>query len=142
MAKEVIGKIMETYAVLSDDGGRKLIYASIAWNDRAPKDEIRQVWTDEDGKEHLGKGIAVTDAQVKKLIKAFQKKIGEPITKDEVTVANVGVNFNQIFEEAVSISDLRAAGNPTEDGFIRLSYKDGMSPHKLKSTIVRKVEKE
>lgn len=146
MAKEVSGKIIETYGILEQSASGKMIYASISWNDRAPKDEIRNIWIDADGVEHLGKGIAISDDQMVRLIEAFQRKGGNFKKPVEPAVENTsskksseeGVDFNQIFKDSQVIADMRAAGNPTEDGFIRLAYKPGWNPHKLKTRFVKK----
>lgn len=130
MANGVTGKILETYAVLEATDKTKLIYASISWNGRPPKDEIRNVWIDEDGEEHLGKGVAITDSNMRKLIAAYERKEqipgGLPEKPDDGTV-----NFSKIFDEADSIADIRAKGYATKDGLARLTYREGVNPRNL-----------
>ena len=144
MSKDVTCKIIETYAILEQESGKKVIYASVAWNGNAPKDEIRMVWTDKDGEEHVGKGIAISDSQMRKLIKAFCRKSGEKLpdgVERPEKLKDGEVNFGAIFEAADGIAELRSKGFATHNGFARLTYADGSSPRKLKDHYIASLKK-
>ena len=121
-------EIKEEYAVLRESDSGRLIYGSFSWNGREPKDELRITWIDKDGEEHVGKGLAITDDEIKTLYHSLKDKKKK----------QHGVDFGEIFREAETIGEMRDAGNPTKDGFIMLSYKDGMSPDKLKDSLRKK----
>ena len=129
--KTVDGKILKIYKTLSSDDGRDLIYAQIQWDDRPPKDEIRIVWTDSSGSKHLGKGVALSRKESMALKEALQSRNFEEDCNDTIPE----VNFSDIFEEAKGIAKIRANGNATKDGFVVLSYKDGVNPKTLKNMI-------
>ena len=93
--------------------GDKLIYANVSWNNGEGKDELRSIWTDKDGEEHLGKGVAITRDDIKELSKLA----------DEAEFKETGVDFNKIFSESSNITNLRNRGYTTKDGFIVLKRK-------------------
>lgn len=143
MSKDVTCKIVETYAVLDQDGGKKVIYASVSWNGNAPKDEVRMVWTDKDGEEHVGKGISLSDSQMRKLMKAYCRKTGEkpPEEIEKPEKIDGSVNFGSIFEAADGIADLRSRGFATHNGFAKLTYADGKAPRRLKENYIEEQRK-
>lgn len=101
--------IEEEYGMIGDDK----LYARIAWNDKPAKDEVRKVWVDKEGERHLGKGIDLDEDEVEELYKL--KKKAHPD----------GVDFDAIFKSTRGISERRAAGMVTKDGFIVLQRKGG-----------------
>lgn len=106
--------VKHVHGILSDNGfGTKKIYASISWNDREAKDEIRLVKKDVNGNDVVGKGIALTDDEMENLIKAYHKKKAE----EEV---HKPVDFSQIFDRAPNIVEQREKGYVTKDGAIVL----------------------
>lgn len=123
MAKDPIKcEIKKLYGVLSESAnGSKKIYANISWNGREAKDEIRSTWTNNDGEEVVGKGIALTDDEVEKLIEYHEAKKGPK-----------PVNFDDIFADAPSILDRREQGHVTKDGAIVLQ-EDGELARRAKA---------
>ena len=119
---DLSGEIIKVHGELRKGDHGRLIYASVSWNGREAKDEIRNTWIDKDGEEHIGKGIAISDEEMESLIEAYHNK-----QKHEAAV-----DFGNIFREAETIGEMREAGNPTKDGFMLLSYRDGHSPNTLK----------
>lgn len=101
---ELACEIMEEYGTLGEDK----VYASISWNNRAPKDEVRKVWFDKEGNRQLGKGIDLSKEEIEELHALMKKTHKEP------------VDFDEIFKSTRGITEKRQAGFRTEDGFIRL----------------------
>lgn len=111
---KVVGEVKELHGVLSDNGfGTKKIYATVSWNGNPAKTEIRNVRTNSDGEEILGKGISISDDEMENLIKSYKEK-----KKKED--ANKPVDFNSIFHKTEDIIEKRESGHVTENGFIVL----------------------
>ena len=111
---KIVGEIKELHGVLSDNGfGTKKIYATVSWNGNPAKTEIRNVRTNADGEEILGKGISLSDDEMEKLIDSYKKKK----RKED---ANKPVDFNSIFSKTEDIISKRESGHVTENGFIIL----------------------
>jgi hypothetical protein len=106
--------IQEVYGTLSDNGyGTRKIFAKVSWNGLPAKPEIRTVRKKADGEEVVGKGIALTDDEMDKLILAYRKK---KASDDK----NKPVNFQNIFNAAPGIIDKREEGHVTKNGYIIL----------------------
>lgn len=101
--------INRTYGRVNDN----LIFANISWNDREGKDELRYIYTDKNKKERLGKGIAITRDDIRKLNKIV----------DDLEFKERGVDFNEIFSSSSNIVSLRNRGYTTKDGFIVLERR-------------------
>ena len=100
---EISCDVEEIYCKLSN----KKIYARVSWNGKDAKDEIRKCWEDKDGQLQIGKGVDITDEDIKMLYDTMKHK-PKP------------VDFDEIFEESKGLTALREAGLKTEDGFIKL----------------------
>jgi hypothetical protein len=75
MMKNIIRKITEELAVLSVSGsGYTKEINLVSWNGAEPKYDIRS-WSP--GREKCGKGITLTQAEVKNLFLALQKVLSE-----------------------------------------------------------------
>ena len=103
-SKELSMEIMEEYGMIGEDK----IYASISWNDKAPKDEVRKVWYDKEGERHIGKGVDLSEEEIDELYELKEKAHPK------------GVDFDQIFKSTKGISEKRAQGFRTEEGFVVL----------------------
>lgn len=107
---EITYDVEEVYGYLAD--GKK-VYAKVSWNGNPGKDELRRCWIDEKtGELKLGKGIDLSEDEVKELMKMIDKK-PKP------------VDFNAIFDSTAGISDKRRSGLTTVDGFVVLRKRDG-----------------
>lgn len=49
----------------------------VAWNDREPKIDIRQWYTDKEGNEKCGKGISLTNEEAKKLVDLLSEYLND-----------------------------------------------------------------
>lgn len=108
---EVSYDVEEIYGYLAE--GKK-VYARVSWNGNPAKDELRRCWTDDDGNLKLGKGIDLSEDEVKSLMAMIDKK-PKP------------VDFNVIFDSTAGISEKRKKGMTTVDGFVVLHRRDGTS---------------
>ena len=74
MAKEeqsIKYEIINEIGVLSDDGKWRVELNRISWNGREPKYDLRK-WSC--GREKMGKGITLTDAEAMKLCEILEKE--------------------------------------------------------------------
>lgn len=104
-------KIHKTHAVLSESKNTKKIFASISWNDGEERNEIRNVFTDADGKSIVTKGISMTDDEMDALVDAYQayRKLKDNKPKP--------VDLNAIYQSSTDIIEKRSHGELTQDGF-------------------------
>jgi len=99
--------VEEIVGFLNED--RSKVLAKISWNGRPAKYEIRNCW-DADSDLKIGKGIAVSSSEAKKLIKLLEK-LPQP------------VDFDEVFKSAHGVAEKRSMGLRTVDGFAVLTPK-------------------
>lgn len=116
---EIVCDVKHEYGYL-DESKSKLV-AEISWGkDDEPTLDIRKCYTSKDGERHIMSGIRLKDDELDTLVEF----INEHKKKKKRTE---GVNFDDIFAESSDITDKRAQGYRTEDGFMTLKKKPGVS---------------
>lgn len=106
---DITFEIKKIHGYLSDKKNKLLL--DISWNGEPAKTELRKCWTDKDGNLRIGAGLALSDDEMEKLMLIWETQL-KP------------VNFNKIFHSSAGITDKRAAGFRTEDGFVVLRRTD------------------
>lgn len=121
--KEVKSEIQTIHCYLNE--GKTKVLATVSWNDRPPKLDIRKCW-EKDGDLMLGGGVSLDEGEVDILTDALTSlsKNGKlpSISKD----GRKAVDFDDIFDSATDIVEKRDAGFTTEDGFIKLRKRPGV----------------
>ena len=70
---EVKYEVIEKIGVISDNGRASTELRLVSFNDGEPKYDIRPWWEDDKGIEKMGKGIRLTEDELKKLADIVDK---------------------------------------------------------------------
>lgn len=73
MAKEFKYEVKEKLGVISDSGRSSLELRLVSFNDKEPKYDIRPWWEDDKGVEKMGKGIQLTEDELRTLADIVDK---------------------------------------------------------------------
>lgn len=76
MAKEIKYEVKEKLGVISQDGTTTKELRLVSWNDRDAKYDIRGWYIDDKEQEKCGKGIALSEDELKKLGKVIIEAFG------------------------------------------------------------------
>lgn len=118
--KEFTYEVNKIHAFLNEKHDKVL--ATVSWNGRDPKLELRTCWTDDEGELKLGKGLSLNKDEVDVLVEVLSSKKLPVITKD----GKKAVDFDNIFAASTDIVDKREQGYTTENGFMKLRKKPGV----------------
>ncbi|MCM1531954.1 MAG: hypothetical protein NC114_06740 [Ruminococcus flavefaciens] len=111
--------IEKIHMFLNDE--KTKVYARVSWNGRPAKDEVRSCWM-KDGELKLGKGIAISPADITSLYD-FLDTVGEDFESSTEDDEDEGVDFAEIFRSSEGIMEKREQGYRTENGFIKLTRR-------------------
>lgn len=113
-------EIESIHAYLNEEQNKVL--ATVSWNGRDPKLELRICWKDDDGELKLGKGLSLSKDEAAILVDVLSDKKLPSITKE----GKKSVNFDNIFASSADIVEKREQGYTTEDGFMKLRKRPGV----------------
>ena len=65
-------EVKEVIGVISKGKSSSKELRLISWNDKEPKYDVRDWWSDKDGNEKMGKGITLTTEEAKELAKLLK----------------------------------------------------------------------
>lgn len=118
-------EITAVHGYLNDD--RSKVVATISWNGKTPKFNIRDCFFDDESELQVRKGITLDSSEVDRLndILAEQRRTGI-LPKLSIDGKPI-VDFSRIFTEADGIVEAREEGYTTKDGFIVLRRRPGVT---------------